>query len=160
MAGGIMSHLTRIITAGLLALGDQAAPPISGWKIAADMDVTIERADLPLSQPGFAAKIRGRWFVWINTAHRPRRQRFTIGHELAHIALEHQGVVFLFSGERSWQQASANRFSAEPIIPADLVCREHAGALVAGLSVGDLADIFLVDKRAMDLRLEELGLEL
>jgi Zn-dependent peptidase ImmA (M78 family) len=155
-----MSYLTRITTAGLLAYSEQLEPPVSVHKIAADMGVTIERASLPLSQPGFAARIRGRWFIWVNAAHSPRRRRFTIGHELGHVALEHKGVVFLFSGERSFQQASANRFSAELLMPEDPVRREHFRALEAGLSVGDLADIFLVDKRVAVLRLEELSLQL
>jgi len=154
-----MSHLTRITTAGLLGCSGQLEPPISVHAIAADLDVTIERAWLPYAQPGFAAKIRGQWFVWVNGEHSPRRRRFTIGHELGHVAMDHQGIVFLY-GEGSWQQTSANRFSAELLMPEDLVYREHAGALEAGLSVGDLSDIFLVDKRVAELRLEELSLEL
>lgn len=155
-----MSYLTRITTAGLLGCSRQLEPPISVHAIAADMDVTIERAWLPYTQPGFAAKIRGQWFVWVNGEHRPRRRRFTIGHELGHIAMNHQGVVFLYSGERSWQQISANRFSAELLMPEDLVRREHTRALDVGMSVRDLADIFLVDVRLAELRLEELSLKL
>jgi len=156
-----MSYLTRITTAGLLGCSGQLEPPISVHAIAADLDVTIERAWLPLSQPGFTARIRGRWFVWVNAQHGPRRRRFTIGHELGHVALEHQGIVFFFDcGEPRHMQTSANRFSAELLMPEDLVYQEHARALEAGLSVGDLADIFLVDKRVAELRLEELSLEL
>ena len=156
-----MSYLTRITTAGLLARSDQGEPPISVHAIAADMDVTIERAWLPLTQPGFTARIRGRWFVWVNAQHSPRRRRFTIGHELGHVAMSHQGIVFFFDcGEPRHMQTSANRFSAELLMPEDLVYQEHARALKAGLSVGDLADIFLVDKRVAELRLEELSLTL
>jgi Zn-dependent peptidase ImmA (M78 family) len=156
-----MSHLTRITTAGLLARSGQGEPPISVHAIAADMDVTIERAWLPLSQPGFTALIRSRWFIWVNAQHSPRRRRFTTGHELGHIAMNHQGIVFFFDcGEPRHMQTSANRFSAELLMPEDLVYQEHARAIEAGLSVGDLADIFLVDKRVAELRLEELSLEL
>ncbi|MHB8896461.1 MAG: ImmA/IrrE family metallo-endopeptidase, partial [Candidatus Geothermincolia bacterium] len=107
-----------------------------------------------------AALICNRWFVWINGTHSPRRRRWVLSHELGHIAMEHTGVAFLDSGERTWQQLSANRFAAELLMPEDLVVREHARALEVGMSVGDLADIFLVDKRVAELRLDELSLKL
>jgi Zn-dependent peptidase ImmA (M78 family) len=115
-----------------------------------------------LSAPTCLSLIRDQWFIWINAYHSPRRRRWTIGHELGHIALNHQGIVFLFNGgcEAPHQTRSANRFSAELLMPEDLVLRERSMAVEAGLSVGDLADIFLVDKRVAELRLEEMHLEL
>lgn len=154
-----MSHLTQITAAALLALSEQEEPPVSVHKIAAILAISIERSDLPYEQPGFTAKIRGRWYIFANGWHKPRRRRFTIAHELGHIALGHQGLAFSF-GTSSYDQRQANRFAAELLMPEDLVRREHAGALRAELDIRDLADIFLVEKRAMEIRLEELGLSL
>ena len=110
-----MIQKARLITAALLDRSEQTAPPISVHAVAADMDVTIERVWLPLSQPGFTALIRSRWFIWVNAAHGPRRRRFTTGHELGHVAMGHQGVVFFFDcGEPRHLRVSANRFAGKP----------------------------------------------
>lgn len=155
-----MSHLTRTKTAGLLATSGQLAPPVSVHKVAADLDITVKRTWLPPHLPGFAALIKGHWFVWLNTTHSPRRRRWVLSHELGHIALNHKGVAFLNSGEPTWEQLSANRFAAELLMPETMVYREHDRALEVGMSVGDLADIFLVDRRVAEIRLEELALNL
>jgi len=155
-----MSHQTSAKTAALLALTGQEKPPISVHQVASDMNITVERVELPPTQPGFAARIRDRWFIFVNSAHSPRRRRFTIGHELGHIALEHQGIVFLFNGEPRHMRISANRFAAELLMPRNLVHQEHAIAAAIDMSIRDLADTFLVDRRAMEIRLKELSLEL
>lgn len=155
-----MSHLTRVKTAGLIAASGQRRPPVSVHKIAADLGASIERAALPSHLPGFAALVHSQWCIWINTAHKSRRHRWVIAHELGHLVLDHHGVAFLDSGERTLDQLSANRFAAELLMPETMVYREHENALEHGLSVGDLADIFLVDKRVAELRLQELALEL
>lgn len=154
-----MSALTRCISTGLLCLCGQSQPPVSPYAVAAELKVSVERAPMPSTLPGFTARICGCWFVWLNSGHGPRRRRFTLAHELGHIALEHPGVVFLFSSPGSHLEHSADRFAAELLLPEKLVQAQYSGAVSAGLSCRDLADIFLVDPVVMELRLTELGLD-
>jgi IrrE N-terminal-like domain len=146
-------------SAALLAWVGQTEPPISVHRIAVDFNVAIERVELPDTLPGFVAQIRGRWFIFVNRYHGSRRRRFTIAHELGHIALDHHGVVFMF-GEGQQQERAANRFAAEVLMPEKMIRRAHVRAFERSLDIGDLADIFLVSKRAMEIRLSELHLDL
>ncbi len=154
-----MSHITLLKSRELLALTEQREPPISVHKVAGELGIGFEVLDLPDSIPGFAANISGHWYAFLNSAHGPRRRRWTLAHEVGHVALGHTGQVHLF-GERRADQTAANRFAAELLMPEEMVRLEHTRAFEVGLSVIDMADVFLVGKRVMQLRLRELCLEL
>lgn len=108
--------------------------------------------------------------IGVNSTHHPRRQRFTIAHEIGHLKL-HKGKVTVDSGLRvDFRDASspsmqderdANAFAAALLMPADLVsdaAEPHvsAGATRAVL-IGELARTFDVSEEAMGYRLLNLG---
>jgi Zn-dependent peptidase ImmA (M78 family) len=154
-----MNRLALFKSRELLTLTGQHKPPVSVHQVAGELGIGFEVRDLPDNIPGFVANIAGQWFAFLNSTHGPRRRRFTLAHEIGHVALGHFGMVHLY-GEKQADQREANRFAAELLMPVEMVREEHAKAVGAGLSVGDLADIFLVGKRAMEIRLRELGLAL
>jgi len=154
-----MSRSTLLKSRELLALTGQREPPVSVHQVAGHLGIRSEVKELPDSVPGFVADIAGTWYAFLNSAHGSRRRRFTLAHEVGHVALGHTGQVHLF-GERRADQQAANRFAVELLMPEEMVHAEHSRARDHDLSAGDLADIFLVDKRAMEIRLAELGLEI
>lgn len=93
------------------------------------------------------------------------RQRFTVAHEIGHVALGHvkQGgkmyrddVRMFFSTEKSPEETEANQFAARLLMPADHV--KTTFYKMPDLSIRDMADIFKVSEAAMRYRLMNLGL--
>src|SRR4051812_5912977 len=52
-------------------------------------DIPVFLTEMPRDVAGFARRVSPRWFIVANGVHVPRRQRFTLAHELAHARLEH-----------------------------------------------------------------------
>lgn len=86
------------------------------------------------------------------------RQRFSAAHELGHFALHrhligqtHQDNYLLRAeGMSNHQEAEANRFAADLLMPRDLISQ----AMAAGRSsVAELATLFNVSQIAMSIRL-------
>ena len=93
------------------------------------------------------------------------RQRYTIAHEIGHVALGHLssgGVEFrdeaekFFSTVREPKEVSANKFAARLLMPAERV--RTAFLKMADLSIEDMAAMFNVSTAAMRYRLINLGL--
>lgn len=94
------------------------------------------------------------------------RKRFTIAHELGHIALGHlageerrlrdprenYSLVYYDPKERD-----ANRFAAELLMPSDAV-RNAIMRLEGDDMIRQLADLFSVSRTAMGIRLKALGI--
>lgn len=103
----------------------------------------------------------------VSTDTHPHRQRFTYAHEIGHYIHKYQDLP---KEERAGrvehrdelspegidpEEIWANRFAAALLMPAAIV-RRHWGE---GRSRDELARMFDVSRRAMDLRIATLGLE-
>jgi Zn-dependent peptidase ImmA (M78 family) len=148
--------------------------PIHEWALA--LDITAIKA---LETQGFQGGLmmfpdRSAGTILVNEAADYRRQRFTVGHELAHFLLPwhtpRSGQGFLCSskdmavfrakpgGDRYTEmEAQANRFSAGILMPAapfraDLRARRHFEVS----HVAELADRYDVSKEAMARRCVDL----
>lgn len=148
--------------------------PIREWAFA--LDITAIEA---LETEGFEGGLlmysdRNAGTILVNEAAGERRQRFTIGHELAHFLLPwhtpRNGQAFLCSakdmavfgpkrgGDRYTEmEAQANRFSAGILMPAapfrtDLRARRHLEVA----HIVELADRYDVSKEAMARRCVDL----
>lgn len=110
--------------------------------------------------------------VSVNVADNYMRQRFTMAHELGHFLL-HKGLIGDgLTDDRAYrstdvgvyrnplvgeaEEAAANRVAARVLMPADKVRQEAQDYR----SVEALAKRFQVSKRAMEIRLQTLGIEL
>lgn len=124
--------------------------------------VLYETFDDALS--GLLIALDGWGVIGVNDTHAPVRQRFTVGHELGHYVLGHHDRFHIDIGPDAsyghppgydWQsERAANDFSAELLMPADLV----RAAFDETQSTIKLARRFKVSELALGYRLLNLGL--
>lgn len=114
----------------------------------------------PLRTCSGALLLRGKWFCFINSLDIVERQRFTLAHELAHFKFHrHLGDCFTDYGSNSQLEREANKWAAEYLMPAALVFLAYdVFKKYHRLSAENLASYFGVSKKAMEIRLNELGL--
>lgn len=135
-------------------------------------EVVRERLGRDVS--GLLFRDDGRVLIGVNDLHSPKRQRFTVAHEVGHLAL-HRGRPLLLDHVRvnfrdansstatDTEEIQANAFAAEILMPRAMVMAE-ARRLMAdpksteGSIVSDLAQGFDVSDQAMEYRLINLGL--
>lgn len=93
----------------------------------------VEAAGLPVlaidSMPDkqSGASHKGRvcdWLVAVNSRHPASRQRYTLAHELGHIALNHDAEVALDKARQTEFEQQADAFAAAFLMPADDARRE------------------------------------
>ena len=159
-------------------------PPVPIEVIAAGEGAAIARNHFDGPQSGFALRSEsGEKVIGVNTATSPRRQRFTIAHELGHLLLQHEGDLILdyevrahFRTEQALhlnrrdatsslatnaEEIEANRFAAEILMPKHMVFAEARAALAAKEMgreslIRKLAAAFNVSPEAMGYRLVNL----
>lgn len=151
---------------------------IDPLKIAEAYGIEVRFFKLEENLSGFMLMEDGRAMIGVNTGDGPKRQRYTLGHELAHYFLHDRSEPFLDSRTAHVQiiprnevsskgvdsrEIEANIFAAELLMPEDRL-REQVEALGRlGLfdeqddEIKQLSDRFQVSVRAMTIRLERLG---
>jgi Zn-dependent peptidase ImmA (M78 family) len=149
-------------------------PPIDVRRAAAslELDVIEDRMDRSIS--GLLYRGDEAVIIGVNANHPPRRQRFTVAHEIGHyllhkgraVVLDHVRMNFrdaTSSTATDFEEIQANAFAAELLMPRDAVFAQakRLSAPEDGTDatvVRDLADIFEVSEQAMEYRLINLGL--
>lgn len=89
--------------------------------------------------------------IGVNANHHPRRQRFTLAHELGHIILNHPPEGRCSAREIALFNREADAFASELLVPTQLL-RQLAGTRTYSPSV--LSRLFDVSDEAMILRLK------
>jgi Zn-dependent peptidase ImmA (M78 family) len=123
-------------------------PPVDVEAIAAREGIRVVHADLGALEGRMRQDDDG-WLIEINSDRSQTSQRFSIGHELGHWKMGHQGC-----GTDAKQEREANVFAAELLMPLVLLKK----ALVEHRSLGELARLFQVSKEAMQIKLQEQGM--
>lgn len=102
----------------------------------------------------------GQWQMIVNASHHPKRQRYTIAHELGHFCLHRYGVktfedkIFFRATPSNQMEWEANEFAANILMPED----EFRAFVRDGItSVDELANEFSVSSLALRIRAKELG---
>ena len=146
--------------------------PIDIEKICRDLGITIQPDDFTELGKEFGHPISGLIYfdkekdvrvILVNKEENLMRRRFTIAHELGHYFLhftdedKKDGAFVSFRGSSSPRETEANKFARDLLMPEDLVRQEYDMCFVRTSSY--LADVFQVSNKAMQIRLEELGLE-
>jgi Zn-dependent peptidase ImmA (M78 family) len=158
-------------------------PPVPIEVIATGEGAAIARNHFDGPQSGFALRsASGDRVIGVNTSTSPRRQRFTIAHELGHL-LMHEGDLILDYSMRTHyrdddgvrvnfrdhesslatnsEEIEANRFAAEILMPRHFVF-DQARKLLQDNEISrdslikKLAEIFNVSPEAMGYRLVNL----
>lgn len=162
---------------GLLAKARITEPPVPVEQLAQDAGAVISY------QPFEAEDISGLLYrtagsapvIGVNSNNPKVRQRFTIAHELGHLAL-HPGQELILerlvrlnfrdatsSTASDEEEIEANRFAAELLMPQGLL-RHSLGVLLQGRPLSDLEVVrrvarrFEVSQSAMEYRLTNLGM--
>jgi Zn-dependent peptidase ImmA (M78 family) len=99
------------------------------------------------------------WIITLNPLEPLARQRFSLFHEYKHI-IDDRFKTFLYQDERTITarfkaEKVADYFAACALMPKLLVKRHFCGGVT---DLHELADLFDVSERAMEVRLEALGL--
>lgn len=147
-------------------------------KIANAYGIDVRYFNLEENLSGFMLMEDGQAMIGVNAGDGPKRQRYTLGHELAHYFLHDRSEPFLDPRTAHVQiiprneisslgvdprEIEANIFAAELLMPEERLRDEVEKLGRLGLfdeqdnEIKELADKFDVSVRAMTIRLERLG---
>ncbi len=133
----------RIVARQLLKGARIKEAPISLWKVIKHLQAT---SDLSVMPYGFGEKVSGMLVtvdesatIGYNNSQSWHRRRFTIGHELGHLLMNHT------CNADEYQEKEANEFAAELLMPLALLKKDFQinGELKA------LAEKYIVSEEAM-----------
>lgn len=160
----------------ILAAAGQVQPPVDIETVAISLGARVSYEPFDEDLSGILVKEPNRIVIGVNSAHPNTRQRFTIAHEIAHLALEHKGEIFVDQAMKSnalvmkrdgksalaidRQEIEANQFAAELLMPEHLVLAavKRRQEKESKDFVTSLAFDFQVSPKAMEYRLTNLGL--
>lgn len=144
----------------------QDEPPVRLPELARALGVSVKAATLG---PGISGEIRptpdgAGYVIRINRHDPPKRQRFTVAHELAHFILHRDEIgngieddVLYRSGLSDRREQQANRLAADILMPENLLDEAKEAAEEKG--VGDipmyLAELFGVSEAAMRIKVDQ-----
>ena len=124
-------------------------------------DIEIKYDAMDIAKSGSLSCIDGKWIMCINSSHNPKRQRFTMAHELGHYIL-HKGkniefvdTTFFRSEEMDSIEYNANEFASRLLMPEDKLRKLIDEDKIK--NIGELASIFDVSSAAMKYRVISLG---
>lgn len=139
-----------------------ATSPLDVERLALALGFKIKREPMDDALSGYLQQEGGVWVIGVNAFHHPKRQRFTIAHELGHFFLHaSKQATFvdrtLFRNEDSnpmeWE---ANGFAGELLMPSG----EFKAQIARGVKkVEDLANHFNVSAVAVRVRAKILGFQ-
>lgn len=159
----------------LLATVDLDKPPIDLVKIARSLGVPIRREVLPKEVSGFLYRQDGESLIVVNSKQPPKRQRFTIAHEIGHLMLDHKrdeihvDKAFLIkfrsdhpSSADDLEEIQANAFAAALLMPKSMLQRDlkryHNGESMDDGALMALAERYDVSIQAFLIRLNTIDL--
>lgn len=147
--------------------------PVDVEEIAKKVGVDIRKAVHDTDLSGFLYRTEDQTFIGVNERHSPRRQRFTIAHELGHYLLHSLiGVRMDVAVQAKYRNArssegvdpeeiEANTFAAELLMPANLIeadmARISAVDILDDQEIHQMAEHYDVSVQALTIRLSNLG---
>lgn len=125
-------------------------------------DIALRVVPMDAQVSGYLKKEEGRWIIGVNSLHHPRRQRFTIAHELGHYVLhrdrhdqfEDKVLFRAESGGDFNEETQANSFAASILMPEERF-REVITELNGNVQA--IAEVFEVSSLAVSFRARSLG---
>lgn len=131
---------------------------VAKWQ---NINIVYDQMDSSIS--GYLKMVDGQWVIGVNRLHNPKRQRFTIAHELGHYYMHKEKNVafedttFFRNNDSTSIEYSANEFAANLLMPEDRV----KAAIKSGVkSIEKLSTIFNVSVAAIKYRVVALGYKL
>jgi len=167
-------RFVRQKAADLLRKAKVRTAPIDVDMLAHLVDADVHREPFPEDDVCGMVHRRpdGTAVIGVNSLHAETRQRFTIGHELGHLVLNHKEnthvdarIPIAFRDELSKQaidpdEIEANQFAAEVLMPSELLRKDlHDMKLDIEdeKQIRELAKKYNVSMHAMTIRLSSIG---
>lgn len=132
-------------------------------KVAESKNIRLEYIPMESSISGYLRQENGEWIIGVNSIHNPKRQRFTIAHELGHFYMhkdknvDFEDTTFFRNTDNSSIEYSANEFAANLLMPEDSIRK----AIQTGTkNIEDLSSQFNVSIAAIKYRVLSLGYKL
>jgi Zn-dependent peptidase ImmA (M78 family) len=146
-------------------------PPVPVERIAQFLGAQIAYEAFDGDVSGMLYRDANRTLIGVNSSHAPTRQRFTLAHEIAHLRLHKGQPVFIDrlvrvnwrDGTSDQEEAQANAFAAELLMPRQLMLQEierqikRSRQIAPEQLISSLAETFRVSQEAMRYRLINLG---
>ena len=140
--------------------------PVKLGSLAKELGISIKISGLGTGVSGQISREVNGYVIRVNRNETRERQRFTIGHELAHFLL-HRDVIdsspngitdtVLYRSDAPEQiECEANRLAVEIVMPMPLIeneRRENFKGVMTEATIEALANRFEVSKAAMEIRL-------
>jgi len=131
-------------------------PPIDPVQIIKECDWKILNFDFTDkdTDAGIIKMKNGKFAVFVNPYKKllsPRRYRFTLAHEIGHVALNHYNtynIDFLSEKEKAILDKEADEFAGELLVPKTML------KTIRVIDIGRLADAFQVSHDVMRIRLQ------
>jgi Zn-dependent peptidase ImmA (M78 family) len=143
----------------LLILTATYEAPVDPTVLMADPKLELRYTSRLSRVSGACRWVGSRYVIAVNLREPVARQRFTIFHELKH-AIDGAATIkalarFDRAGRRPTAELVADHFAACVLMPEHLVADSHSNVS----HIGHLAALFGVSRKAMLVRLQELGLD-
>lgn len=125
-------------------------------ELSADPNMKEDATVVPMTDPKLGPPQA--WMVYYNPGRPEARRRFTLAHEIGHVALHgspHGAAAARGGGPRSQREREADSFATNLLMPASFV---HEAVRQYGSDLDQLRSLFQVSAQAMSRRLRELGL--
>jgi len=162
------------LAAELLVRHGIQAPPVPVEDIAVAENIQVVRSTAKGDESGFLLRNGVNVIIGVNSRNSPRRQRFTIAHELGHwrlhkgrpLIVDHWVMINKRDGVSSqatdFEEIEANQFAAELLMPRQFIKdsfkRKQGKFGSRDVLIGALATEFGVSVEAMGFRLTNLGM--
>ena len=124
-------------------------------------NLEIRHKPLDSSISGSLYREGDKWIITVNSSHHPRRQRFTLAHELGHFVYhkdednQFDDTTFFRGVSNDNIESKANEFASELLMPEDVV--RNLIDIENIRNIENLSKHFDVSAAAMLYRVKELG---
>jgi Zn-dependent peptidase ImmA (M78 family) len=125
-------------------------PPVNVERIAFSLGFQVILLETVGDEFSGLVSIRQK-LIGINARHHRHRRRFTLGHEIAHVLLNHPPESHCSHKEIDRFNAEADACAAEILMPADLILSSSVN------TIPGLAAAFDVSTEAMAVRLQQIS---
>ena len=119
-----------------------------------DRNLTVVIDKIPGKLSGIMVKVGeledASTFIGVNADDPWCRRRFTLGHELGHMFMEHSGCT----GENTYEEREAHAFAGELLIPTEFIKRD----IKKTPNIPALAKRYLVSQQALTIKLQDCNL--
>lgn len=136
--------------------------PFDVKEITRSLGIKLEVIPLDSDVSGYLQRQGDNWLIAVNSLHHPRRQRFTIAHELGHYFLhrdchhEFSDKTIFRNGNSSSLETEANSFAGDVLMPIESFKRYINDS---SSKVEDIGEHFGVSAMAVRVRASQLGFQ-